>query len=1196
MDIPAPMTLLRPRANNANAQGTGGGKTDARVPETKAQEYFRLAMRSKSVVAFRRRIRKAERAYSAASDEFRSAKLRGAELRCRAWVLYLRFFQSKEAPTRKSLLEESWRLTKLALDIFRRNANHQEFADTYAQLSSTVGLGYDLHWDLKTRLRKVEEGIDYGRKAITNLSPSHHKLLMTKTCAILALFMDTQGDYPTHYDLEKLDREALEYWTTAEKLDRHTALLQVGYPPPGFYRLLSDPEGAQVCNDALKLAREEGDNFAIGWQLDQAAVRKFFEAFRPFDDAEKTRVAREALRLAEEAQYRHSLVNFVTPNCGVLYPGSPYVEHFKQLSMFEKDPAKRRALLTKGLSQTPHLIKIARSSGYPVVNAYAQRMTSAVLLELAELAADPTEKSRMLQKSLNHCLKAERIVMKSKGDELGPVGTVLRTLSRIKAALADLEPTYRAKVRLLQAAIKDSERNVQLYTKYVEILSKGQRHALHKILGRYQLGRGDLLTRLYNATRSEALLPKIARNYSDAANTLKQGDLKSDLGLAYWKAAEAYDLQRANIAAAESFGLAARTYQSITDKNPRIVSIFHDYAKYMEAWRNIELGRAAHRRFAHNEARKFYERAATLHRTARRWSFLAPYYAAFAKLESAENLSRTGDPSTAGDAFSEASERFKESSELVQKNLTPFKEAEEKLSIQRLATSFGEEYCGGRILIEEARQAEDQGDHQTSAEQFDEAALIFAKAARSKTLKREKNDLLYISTLAKAWGKMARSYMMKDSAEGFRNAISLFEKSLDYSLDEYGKNASLGHLHFCDALAASEEFNYTLDFSDYEKAAKHFTAASTHFTSAGFSVQSIHVEACKLLLDARAELSRSNRDLDPVGGASGFELAFELLRGAADAFSRSHQTAKQREVLSLLKSVKERHGFVKRLAATSKTVSRVSPTVAFPTPASGEESPFGHSRFTGSQIDVDYESSRSHDTQKTEVSLELRVSNIGTEPIQIVRIENVVPNAASVTIVSTNARVNNGAIIPDRKNTVPMNVETFQWKLDIGNSPVIVKPNIVYVDEKGRERSYKLPARVIASSPMLDYLVKEFITDYSERRLPPERSGWRTLTNIGGALKVPRSHLYGEPRWGHAYGRPLETLIDSEIVESRTFPGERGRGGHILKVRLAHETEIAKRYLEERGRSTADYGTLASPIIAKKQEQKPFQVSGVADR
>jgi len=1142
----------------------GIGKTNPRDSETKGRELFHKAMCSGNFATFRRRIVLAENVYSAAGDQYRTRKQRGPELRCRAWIQLLCFFRAIKAPEKKQLLDESWRLTKLALQVFRRDANDIEFANTYDQLATSVALGYDFHWNLKTRLRKLQEAIDYGRRAIALLSPSDHKQLLTRIYVRVALFLDIQGDYPSHYDIEKLDREALEYWRTAEQLDKQMALLQVGYPPPGFYRLLSDHEGAQVCNDALRLARETGDNFAIGWQLDQAAVRMFFEAFRHLDDAEKTRVAQESLRLAEEAQYRHSLANFVTPNCGVIYPGSPYVEHFKQLSLFEKDPAKRRALLMKSLSETPDLFRVARSSGYPVVTAYSQRMASGVLLELAGSSADPTEKTRMLQQSLKHCIRAAHIVMRTKRDEMAPVSIVLRALSQIKSALADLEPNYRRKVKLLRAALKDSERDVQLYSKYLENISKGQPHILHRVGGRHQLDRGDMLTRLYNLTREETLLSRIARAYSDAANTLKQGDSTKDLGLACWKAAEAYDLQQANVAAAEYFDIAAKTYQSIKDKNPQIIAIFQEYANYMEAWSNIEQARAAHRQFAHDEARKFYERAAALHLTAGRWSVLAPYYSAFAKLESAENLSRAGEYSAATNTFSEAAERFRESAAILKRGMTSFDEQQEKSAIERLTTSRNEEYCRGRKLIEEAREAEDQGDHRTSAEKFDGASHILGNAARTASLKREKNELLYISTLARAWSQLARTYSMTDSAPGFRNAISLFEKSLDYCTDENSNNVSLGHKYFCQALAASDRFTHTLNPLDYENAAKQFTAASTHLAKAGFNIQSTHVQACKLLLDAHAEVAKSSGDLDLVEGAKGYELAGEFLREAAEAFAKSHQTAKQRQVLSLLKSVNEQHGFSRRIAITSKTVSRISPTVAFLTRAGGEESPVGHSRFSGPHIDVDYSSSTLPGNQKTgEVSLEVRVANIGSNRIQIVRIENFVPEAAHVTRVSPNAKVARGSIIPIRKNTPSMDVESFQFTIAAGKGPVIVKPNIVYVDENGRELSLELPPRVVASSPILDYLAKEFVADYSKKGLALEHSGWRTLTNIASASEVPRSHLYGEPRWGHTYGRPLEALLKSAVVECKTFPGERGRGGQILKARFAYATEIAKRYLEE---------------------------------
>ena len=48
--------------------------------------------------------------------------------------------------------------------------------------------------------------------------------------------------------------------------------------------------------------------------------------------------------------------------------------------------------------------------------------------------------------------------------------------------------------------------------------------------------------------------------------------------------------------------------------------------------------------------------------------------------------------------------------------------------------------------------------------------------------------------------------------------------------------------------------------------------------------------------------------------------------------------------------------------------------------------------------------------------------------------------------------------------------------------------------------------------------------------------------DIVNVLKIPRSHVYGEPRYGRPRGRQLEVLIQSGLAESRIFPGERGRG------------------------------------------------------
>src|SRR5262249_54042612 len=150
------------------------------------------------------------------------------------WILYLRFFLATKASTKKRLLDESWRLTKLALRALRRDSYDVEFANTYDQLSTALALGYDFHWNSRMRANKLQEGIDYGRQAITLLSHVDHKQLITRIYVRVALFLDTQGDNVFQYDQqEKFDREALEYWRTAENLDKRTALLQVAYPPQG---------------------------------------------------------------------------------------------------------------------------------------------------------------------------------------------------------------------------------------------------------------------------------------------------------------------------------------------------------------------------------------------------------------------------------------------------------------------------------------------------------------------------------------------------------------------------------------------------------------------------------------------------------------------------------------------------------------------------------------------------------------------------------------------------------------------------------------------------------------------------------------------------------------------------------------------------------------------------------------------------
>lgn len=76
-----------------------------------------------------------------------------------------------------------------------------------------------------------------------------------------------------------------------------------------------------------------------------------------------------------------------------------------------------------------------------------------------------------------------------------------------------------------------------------------------------------------------------------------------------------------------------------------------------------------------------------------------------------------------------------------------------------------------------------------------------------------------------------------------------------------------------------------------------------------------------------------------------------------------------------------------------------------------------------------------------------------------------------------------------------------------------------------------------------------------------EHAGWRGLPEIVGKLKIPRSQVYGDARYGHAFGGPLERLIRNGSVEFRIFPEQRGRGGRITKVRANYDMERVKKII-----------------------------------
>lgn len=95
---------------------------------------------------------------------------------------------------------------------------------------------------------------------------------------------------------------------------------------------------------------------------------------------------------------------------------------------------------------------------------------------------------------------------------------------------------------------------------------------------------------------------------------------------------------------------------------------------------------------------------------------------------------------------------------------------------------------------------------------------------------------------------------------------------------------------------------------------------------------------------------------------------------------------------------------------------------------------------------------------------------------------------------------------------------------------------------------------------LFDYIVRCFTRDYMVARLYFEQAGWRSLGEISAGTKIPRDSLYG--RHG-SLGPAIGELVSRGLIETRMFSGERGRGGEVVKVRIAYDKDPVKRYVDK---------------------------------
>ncbi len=1150
----------------------------------------KASLQSDTSSEFQDRVGQSIAAYRKASRTHLACGHSAGALRCEAMVAYLAYSISRTIRERKRLLSKAWKLAIRSFETFQRQGNENALALTYNQLAPIAGLAYWLEWDTKTRLSLLNDAIEYGREAIKALSSKENPDELARAYTFTSAYL---GLLPIHSELadkQDLVDQSEALWRKAFDASQTVAMLERA-AQSRFSMIQPESEilGSDVAITAderiLEYTRETGDRLLISSALDMLAYNLFYKATNIEDPEESHRLGARWLSLLDESRRVFSPLSVGLPSQSLfaLAPGRP--EYYWQTAKLERNESERRRRLETALAEVPDLLTESKASGITDALTNALHVASKVYASVATAEGNPERKKSLLRKAFWYRKRYNSLQAKTKGPgDLWNTGLGDNYLADIQAEYANLATRPRDKARLLSRAVRLKERSLKLCGADTFVLNwgSGGPSPYYGALGKYHLECGEMYRKLYDLDHNSEDLRRASEKFTLATELFQKIDLTIRMAEASLKAALAYEKINEDDRASESYVLASSSYKLAAQKIPSLSKFYEQLSLYMQARSQIAKARNHHRLGEYGLAKENYARAAQLQESSGQWKYLSSGLFALAQLEDAEDKSSRELCEEAVAAYSQAVRTFHKSRISIQTHLVDVDDPEDRREGEALTrTSNAHElYCKARADLEEARILDKNGNQRSAREKYDRGLESLQHIVQHFGEELGRDESNFIITLSKAWKSMGRAEA-EASAELYETASSLFLKASDSCSSDNTKMLLAGHSRYCSSLNAVSQFIDKGRTSDYHTAVQKLQSAANHYLKSGFHSASEHSKGTKHLIEAHLYLNKANREVDQEKKVRLYSMVERLLKAAVESFSESGYVAKKRQVTSLLDKVRDEKELAISLSNDMAGPFTV-PSGIFPSKVSGDV-PVGVGRLQGAYVVANMFPSPTSLRLGESMSLKIELANAGANTAQLVRVERMVPEGFDLVKKPKELNLEQIQLILKGRRLEPSKTEEVSLTLKPNVlGALALRPRIFYLDESGRSRVHEpepieilvqdhgnvsqitsiASDDVIGRSPIIKFLVDAFVGDYMRRRVDIEHAGWRGLLDIVRSLRIPRSQVYGDARYKHTFGKPLERLVKSGMVEFRVFPGERGRGGNIIRIRVSYEKEPVKRFVD----------------------------------
>jgi tetratricopeptide (TPR) repeat protein len=1050
-------TLYRDALSSVSGKDAAGA---ARIRELLAYALFKAAFQADRQEDFRSRLENSISAYGEALEAYSGMvqpKTVSLTKRCEAMVAFLKYWQASDQRNKKRLIGVTWRLSDAALRGFEETDDHEELCPTFHQLALSAALAFNFEDDPKNREEILKNAVDHADEAVRLVRSLESTRLQAAVYAISATFIKNYGWlYRGLWERGQFVRRAEEHWMKAVNLSKEQAILELShFATFGLQPFRGLDEVMAFLGSALGECQKTQDKLLIGC-VHELLARAMTSKGTGVEDIEARKASLdESLRFAREAKNAFSSISHVSPSgWDDVWVEVPEGGYYATLVFLEKDPKKKRGFAEKGMPFVRRGLKIASDSCFPDLVWLCQDTLDHVLVGLAETETDPAKKAELLREaiavrteSLRSLEKYFPMVESWRGWWHGPLG-------HAKLELAGLETDPVIKEELLKESIRCEEIAVEAAEKASSIadqLDAGtieiDEYCRQKLI--------DGLRSLYDLTGESKHLERAIEALEAAARSYRRVSMFSRTAECHWKSAMFLDALNEHQEAAEEFQFAADDFKIAAERLPRLRTLFEDSSRYMSAWEAIERARHHHSKQEYAQAKEFYERAANLHESTKKWPFLATNYSVWAKVESAEDLSQKDRNNESIEAFKEASKQLRESEAQLREHLDGIEGPDEKQMVERLieAVDPRQRLCSARIALEEARVMDKKGRLGEASTKYGLAADMFAKVKQVLPGGQDRTEIELMITLSRAWKAMARAEA-ESSPELYEEAAQFFDEAKNLSPGEKAKSLALGNSRLSIALAAGARYALISDSALHATAVQSLESAEKYYLKADLRSAADCARASKLLFDSYAYVNRAIREEDQGKKTKLYAMAEKVLQASVFSYEKAGQTGRKEQVLRLLAKVKEDRELAMSLAEVFLAPDIVSTSIAFPSPAPKHETAVGLERFEHADVQVSLIADPTKLQVGQELRVEIEVTNAGRGSAQMARAEGLIPEGFVVVEMPERCRIEGCNMNLRGRRLDSLKTDDFKLVLrPTARGSYKLKPRITYLDESGSYKS-----------------------------------------------------------------------------------------------------------------------------------------------